>query len=78
MLKFRDLKIGQRFEFLHPLPHNSEHGPWIKRSARTYYKNTSPFCVESILEHQFWYDHYNEVGTINVPVELAGKENKDA
>ena len=72
-MRFRDLQIGQRFEFARPDSlrlSGLARGPWVKRSARTYYKDTSPFTSESIgNDHAFWCDHHNEVGTINAAVE---------
>ena len=77
-MRFRDLQIGQRFEFARPDSlrlSGLERGPWVKRSARTYYKDTSPFTDESIdNDHQFWCDHHNEVGTINVAVTCGSEQ----
>jgi hypothetical protein len=78
-MRFRDLLIGQRFEFARPDSvrlSGLARGPWVKRSARTYYKDTSPFTDASKEwridnDHAFWYDHHNEVGTIDVAVEEA-------
>src|SRR5438105_3633758 len=44
VIKFRDLKIGDRFEFDHtglPLCHGMPRGPWIKISTRKY-KHVNP------------------------------------
>lgn len=72
-MRFKDLAVGQRFQFKHTLRYAGlEHGPWIKRSTRTYYKHTTPFGTdEQAQEHSEWNGLHCEVGTINVEVEGA-------
>jgi hypothetical protein len=66
-MKFKELKKWDRFEFS-----NGRGGPWIKLSARTYTKDTSPFADDRAarLAHQFWCREYNSVQSINVDVDV--------
>ncbi|MCP5006542.1 MAG: hypothetical protein GY941_21770 [Planctomycetes bacterium] len=71
-MKFRDLKIGQVFEFDHTGFEYSglEPGPWRKTSSRKYIKHTNPFSAD-IHErnlHQRWCSLDCQVGSINVAV----------
>ena len=69
-MKFRNLYIGQRFEFIHVPFSGMEHGPWVKVSTRKYRKDTSPFSVDRFarMEHETWCKLICQVGTINVAV----------
>ncbi len=75
-MRFKDLTIGQRFEFDHSglmFPNNLAHGPWIKTSSRKYRKDSSPFSLDYIKrqQHAFNLKYPNEVGTINVKVNIV-------
>ena len=71
-MRFRDLTIGQVFEFESDSL-GMEHGPWEKVSARCYIKHTTPFGTDAEADtHQEWHGLKCEVGTINVKVTPQG------
>jgi len=67
-MTFKDLRIGQIFEFTgtKEFP-GMEQGPWCKISAKRYKKDTNPFA-EDTKDHAFWNDIVCRVGSINVEV----------
>ena len=72
-MKFKDLSLGEKFEFtsVDEFPFSGmERGPWIKKSARLYSKDTSPFFADPLerQNHIFWGLRRNQVGSINIEV----------
>lgn len=72
-MKFKQLHIGQRFEFDHsglPLCHGLEPGPWVKMSTRKYRKDTTPFTTDKLaqMDHATHSVMVCEVGTVNTTV----------
>src|SRR5262245_1602326 len=68
-MKFRDLRIGQQFEFasIRKFPFSGmERGPWIKTGSRTY---------ESAGSAHRLHGHKIKVGSINAEVEVQDSEN---
>ena len=58
MTKFKDVSVGERFEFDHtglPIASGIAKGPWVKISARKY-------------RHLDFYNNIHHVGTINVKI----------
>ena len=72
-MKFKNLSIGQKFEFDHsglPFCHGLEPGPWRKISTRKYVKDTTPFTLDPIArnEHAIYSTLECQVGSINATV----------
>ncbi len=76
-MKFRELSIGQRFEFDRSgltVCHGLESGPWVKTSSRGYRKDTTPFSLDPIVrhEHVIYSAMKCTVGSINTTVVALG------
>ena len=72
MTLFKHLAIGQRFEFAVSRPAwGLERGPWVKRSARTYYKAVDPFAADYTARQDAQQESFVghcQVGSVNVKV----------
>ena len=73
-MTFKQLSIGESFVFASENDprfrcSGIERGPWIKLSARTYTKQTSPFDADT-KDHAFWNHNHCQIGSINVEVNL--------
>ena len=75
-MKFKELLVGQVFEFDHSKLTCSctglAYGPWVKTSTRCYRKDTNPFSLDYIERQEHASGLKYQVGTINAEVLLQG------